>query len=134
MGIIFKQSLKNSFIIYLGFLVGAVNVLFFYPRFLKEEYYGLVVYLLSASNLIMPLAAFGVHHTVVKFFSSYKTKEQKDKFLSIIIFLPLLVAIPLGFFWNEIQNWILEKIPTKNKVRRVNPTVAIINSQIRPKL
>ena len=116
MGIIFKQSLKNSFIIYLGFLVGAVNVLFFYPRFLKEEYYGLVVYLLSASNLIMPLAAFGIHHTVVKFFSSYKTKKQKDKFLSFIIFLPLLVSIPLGYFWNEIQNWILERLPNENRI------------------
>ncbi|MCH3882443.1 MULTISPECIES: lipopolysaccharide biosynthesis protein [Tenacibaculum] len=116
MGIILKQSLKNSLIIYLGFIVGGINVIVLYPQILKSEFYGLVVYLLSASNLIMPLAAFGIHNTIVKFYSSYSEKEQQDRFLSIAIILPLFIAIPLGFFWNEIQNWILTKLPTENKI------------------
>ncbi|MCH3885762.1 hypothetical protein [Tenacibaculum aquimarinum] len=98
MGIILKQSLKNSLIIYLGFIVGGINVIVLYPQILKSEFYGLVVYLLSASNLIMPLAAFGIHNTIVKFYSSYSEKEQQDRFLSIAIILPLFIAIPLGFF------------------------------------
>ncbi|TVZ55718.1 O-antigen/teichoic acid export membrane protein [Lutibacter sp. Hel_I_33_5] len=116
MGIIFKQSFKNSLIIYIAFIVGGINTLFFYPRILESEYYGLVAYLLSASNLIMPITALGVHYTIVKFFSSYKTKEEKDRFLSIIIFFPLVIAIPLGYFWDYMHTWIMSKITPENQI------------------
>ena len=101
MGIIFKQSLKNTLFIYLGFAVGGINTLFLYTRFLEDEYYGLVTFLLSTSNLLMPLIALGVHHTIVKFFSSYFTKVEKDRFLSSVLFLPILIAIPIAYFGNH---------------------------------
>ncbi|HAO15007.1 MAG TPA: sugar isomerase, partial [Tenacibaculum sp.] len=70
MGIIFKQSLKNTVIIYLGFLIGGINTIFLYARFLKEDYYGLVTFVLSSSNLIMPLIVLGTHNTIIKYFTS----------------------------------------------------------------
>ena len=100
MGIVLKQSFKNTLFIYLGFAFGGINTLFLYTRFLEDEYYGLVTFLLATSNLLMPLIALGIHHTIVKFFSSYFTKVEKDKFLSSVLFLPLLIAIPMGFFGN----------------------------------
>ena len=100
MGIIFKQSLKNTFFIYLGFAFGGINTLFLYTRFLDDEYYGLVTFLLSTSNLLMPLIALGIHHTIIKFFSSYLTKVEKDRFLTSVLFLPFLVAIPIAYFVN----------------------------------
>ena len=116
MGIIFKQSFKNSLIIYLSFLIGGINTLYFYPDFLQKEYYGLVIYLLSASNLIMPVTALGVHFTIVKFYSSYKSKEQRDRFLSVILFFPLIIAIPLGYFWDHIHHWILSNLTEENQI------------------
>lgn len=116
MGIVFRQSFKNTLIIYLGFLIGGINTIFLYTRFLKSEYYGLVSYVLSASNLIMPLTALGVHFTIVKFFSGYTSKEQKDRFLSMVIFLPLFIAIPIGFLWNYIHEWIVNVVSEKNKM------------------
>ena len=100
MGIVLKQSFKNTLFIYLGFAFGGVNTLFLYTRFLQDEYYGLVTFLLSTSNLLMPLIALGIHHTIVKFFSSYFTKTEKDRFLSSILFLPLFIAIPIAYFGN----------------------------------
>ena len=44
MGIVFNQSYKNIIIIAFALLIGGVNTLYFYPVFLKEQYYGLVVY------------------------------------------------------------------------------------------
>lgn len=96
MGIILKQSAKNLLTTYVGFGIGAINTLFLYTNFLEKEYYGLVSFLLSAANLIWPLMAFGVHNTLVKFYSSYKTREEKDKLLSMVILMPLLIAIILG--------------------------------------
>ena len=115
MGIVLKQSFKNTLFIYLGFVFGGINTLVLYTRFLEDEYYGLVTYLLATSNILMPLIALGIHHTIVKFFSSYFTKADKDKFLSSVLFLPLLVAIPMGFlgnlFYEQIGNYLSEENP-----------------------
>ncbi|CAL2104327.1 Membrane protein involved in the export of O-antigen and teichoic acid [Tenacibaculum sp. 190130A14a] len=110
MGIIFKQSLKNTFIIYLGFLIGGINTLILYDRFLTSEYYGLAQYIFAASNIITPLIAFGVHFSIIKFFSAYKTKKQRDKFLSSFLFVPLLIALPIGFFWDYFHNLIMSYV------------------------
>lgn len=96
MGIIIKQSVKNLVTTYIGFGIGAVNTLFLYTNFLEQEYYGLVSFLLSAANLIWPLMAFGVHNTLVKFYSSYQTREEKDRLLSLVLLMPLLIALVLG--------------------------------------
>lgn len=110
MGIVLKQSFKNTIFIYLGFVIGGINTLFLYTRFLEDEYYGLVTFLLSTSNILMPLIALGVHHTIIKFYSSYFTKVEQDKFLTSVLFLPLLVAIPMGYvgnlFYEEISNYL----------------------------
>lgn len=96
MGIIINQSAKNLTTTYLGFGIGAINTLFLYTNFLTPEYYGLVGFLLSAANLIWPLMAFGVHNTLVKFYSSYDSETEKDKLLSIILLLPLGISFILG--------------------------------------
>lgn len=115
MGIVLKQSFKNTIFIYLGFFIGGINTLFLYTRFLEDEYYGLVTFLLSTSNIIMPLIALGIHHTIIKFYSSYFSKIEKDRFLSSVLFLPLLVAIPMGYvgtiFYEEISNYLSVENP-----------------------
>ncbi len=96
MGIIINQSVKNLVTTYAGFGIGAVNTLFLYTNFLEQEYYGLVSFLLSAANLIWPLMAFGVHNTLVKFYSSYKTNKERDKLLTMVLFMPLVISLILG--------------------------------------
>ncbi|MCL7763215.1 oligosaccharide flippase family protein [Polaribacter sp. Z014] len=116
MGIILKQSFKNTLFIYLGFAFGGINTLFLYTRFLEDEYYGLVTFLLSTSNLLMPLIALGIHHTIVKFFSSYFTKVEKDRFLSSVLFLPLLIAIPIAFLGNHFYQEIGDYLSIENPI------------------
>jgi O-antigen/teichoic acid export membrane protein len=114
LGIVLKQSLKNTIIIYLGFLIGGINTIVLYSRFLKDEYYGLATYVFSASNLLMPIMALGVQFTIVKFFTAYKTKKEKDSFLSSVLFLPLLIALPIGFCWDVFHNLIMSYISKSN--------------------
>ena len=82
MGIVFKQSLKNTLITYLGFGIGAVNHLFLFTRFLTAEYFGLVTVILSASAVLMPIMAFGVPNTLVKYYTSFKDSKQLNAFLT----------------------------------------------------
>ena len=114
MGIVLRQSLKNTIIIYLGFLIGGMNTIFLYSRFLKDEYYGLAMYVFSASNLLMPIMALGIQFTIIKFFVTYKTKKEKDSFLSSVLFLPLLIALPVGFCWDFFHNLIMDYISKSN--------------------
>ncbi|MDO6598012.1 oligosaccharide flippase family protein [Oceanihabitans sp. 2_MG-2023] len=110
MGIVASQSIKNTIVTYLGFGVGAINTLFLYTAFLSPEHYGLVIYVLSTANLMMPLLIFGVNNTLIKFYSSYKTKKLQNSFLTFMLFLPLLFVIPAGLlgslFYETIANWL----------------------------
>ena len=96
MGIIINQSIKNMVTTYIGFGIGAVNTLFLFTYFLKQEYYGLVSFLLSAANLIWPFLVFGVHSTLIKFFTSYKTRGERDRLLNLVLVIPLFVGVIIG--------------------------------------
>ena len=115
MGIVINQSIKNTIITYIGFGIGAANALFMYPHFLGETFYGLTGYILSSANIIFPLMAFGVHNTLVKFFSQYKTEKEKGEFLTFVMILPLLVLIPIciigTFFYDDIASFFSRKNP-----------------------
>lgn len=105
MGIVVNQSIRNTIITYIGFVIGAANALFMYTNFLGKTYYGLTAFLLSSANIMMPLMAFGVHNTLVKFYAGYKTEEEKSQFLTFMLLLPLLLVVPFAiigyfFYWN----------------------------------
>ena len=64
----------------------------------------------------MPITAFGVQYTIVKFYSSYESKIERDKFLNLALILPLLIAIPLGFLGNVFYEQISLLLSEKNAV------------------
>ena len=132
MGIVFRQSLSNTIIIYIAFAIGGINALFLYTYFLTDEYYGLITFLLSTANLLMPLTAFGVQYAIVKFYSSYKTEDEKDRFLSSALLLPLFIVIPIGFFGNlfyeQISSWLSIKNPVVKEYTSIIYIVAILTA------
>ncbi len=104
MGIVLNQSFKNTISTYVGFGIGAINTLFLYTNFLTDEYYGLVAFVLSAANIMMPFMAFGVHNAIIKYYSTFKTKNSINSFLTLMLFLPFVFIIPamiIGFLSYE---------------------------------
>ena len=116
MGIVINQSIKNTVITYIGFAIGAANTLFMYPHFLGEKYYGLTGYILSSANVIFPLLAFGVHNTLIKFFTHYKTNQEKSSFLTFVLVLPLLLIIPILLFGTFFYDGIASLLSRKNPI------------------
>lgn len=116
MGIVINQSIKNTIITYIGFVIGAANTLFMYPHFLGETYYGLTGYILSSANVIMPLMAFGVHNTLVKFFSQYTTEKEKGQFLSFVVLLPFLFLIPMMVIGTLSYEYIARFLSRENPI------------------
>ena len=109
---------------YIGFGIGAVNTLFLFTYFLKQEYYGLVSFLLSAANLIWPFLVFGVHSTLIKFFTSYKTRGDRDRLLNLVLIIPLVVGILIGLTGLVFYNYLLEYFSGENDL--VQPYVWMI--------
>ena len=58
----------------------------------------------------------GTQHTIIKFYSSFDHKNERDSFLSTIVFIPLIIIIPIStlnkkdilFLKNKIRELILE--------------------------
>ena len=95
MGVVFKQSLNNTLITYLGFGIGALNHLFLFTRFLTPEYFGLVTVILSAATVLMSIMAFGVPNTLIKYYSAFKGSNEVNGFLTLMLFLPFLLILPI---------------------------------------
>lgn len=116
MGIVAKQSFYNVLSVILAFGIGAVNTIIFYPRFMGEALYGIVLILLAQSNILQPIFSFGLQHTVIKYFSAQKSQKEKDKLLLFSLFIPLLIILPTGilFFYN--YQAIGDYLSTKNSL------------------
>ena len=114
MGIVLKQSFKNTIILIIGFAIGGVNALFLYTKFLKDEYYGLIIFLLSTAVLVLPLLVYGMQHAVVKYFSSYNTKKEQDQLLTWSLILPLFIIIPVAFLGSLFYDYISQSLSVKN--------------------
>ncbi|MFH4965301.1 oligosaccharide flippase family protein [Gaetbulibacter sp. M235] len=115
MGVVVSQSIKNTVTTYLGFGIGAINVLFLFTNFISDTYFGLITFMLSTANIMMPLMAFGTNNTLIKFYSIFKTRQSQNSFLTLMLFLPLVIIIPLGLIghlsFEVISNWISQTNP-----------------------
>lgn len=116
MGIVLNQSFKNTIITYIGFGIGAINTLYLYPVFLGKVFYGLTNYVTSCANVIMPLFAIGMQNTLVKFYSQYKTEEERSRFLSFTVIFPLLLIIPILLIGLVFYDQILFFVSKKNAI------------------
>jgi len=129
MGIVINQSIKNTIITYFGFGIGAINALFLYTIFLGKMHYGIVAFVLSAANITMPLMAFGVQNTLIRFYSKYNSEEERDNFLSLMLLLPLILILPtvvfLYFFYPQITYFILNENPNVAPFLWLIPLVGI---------
>lgn len=96
MGVVLRQSLLNTVLTYLGFLLGALNYMVLYIRFLSEAYFGLVGVILSTAALLTPIMSFGIPNTLIKFYSGLDSTSDKNRLLTYCFLLPLLVVLPLA--------------------------------------
>ena len=95
MGVVAKQSFYNILSVVLAFGIGAINTVVFYPRFMGEELYGIILILLAESNIFQPIFSFGLQHAVIKYFSAASSKKEQDK---LLLFSLLILSFKKRFF------------------------------------
>ena len=115
MGIVLKQSATNTVMTFIGFAIGAVNALFMYTHFLGEDYYGLTAFLLSSANIVMPLMAFGIQNTLVKFYAEHESEDDKSRFLNFVLVLPMVLIVPIFIilfgFYDSLASLVSQENP-----------------------
>tara|TARA_R110002049_G_scaffold306635_1_gene505450 strand:+ start:26830 stop:28299 length:1470 start_codon:yes stop_codon:yes gene_type:complete len=116
MGVVLSQSIKNTIANYLGIVVGAINVLFLFTNFLSDAYFGLITFIFSTAYIMMPLMAFGTQNTIIKYYSNYKTRQSQNSFLTLMLFLPLVIIIPFGLIGYLAFDFISNALSIKNPI------------------
>lgn len=132
MSIVVKQSFFNLITIGIAFIIGAVNTLYLYPTFLGSKLQGLVIALLAISNLIQPFLSFGTQHAVIRFYSRYKSKKEKDAVLTLSLIIPFIITIiviPIFYFYYEqIKNVLFQSENALSKYAYVILFIAVSTS------
>ena len=113
MGIVVRQSFLNLITIGVAFLIGAINTLYLYPTFLGSKFQGLVIALLAISNLIQPFISFGTQHAVIRYYSKYTKKSDKDGLLTISVIIPLVIIL-LSLNLSSLQNGLFLNLRSLN--------------------
>ena len=95
MGVIFRQSLLTTIILYLGAVIGYLNVLYLFPKFLTFEQMGTIRTIQDMALLLSPIAQFGFTASYLKFSPSFASDRQKSKGFLGFMFLASMVSFVL---------------------------------------
>ena len=132
MGIVVRQSFLNLISIGIAFLIGAVNTLYLYPTFLGSKLQGLIIALLAISNLLQPFISFGTQHAVIRYYSKYNKKTDKDGLLTLSIIIPFVIVIlfvPIFFtYYDQIRLYLFQSDQSLSKYAYVILFIAVSTS------
>lgn len=91
MGIVIRQSIKSSVVTYIGVIIGTVNVLFLYNKFLSPQQLGLYTSLIGFPQVFAAFSNLGTPHVGVRFFSRFSDPDkQHNGFLGYLLLAPLV--------------------------------------------
>lgn len=101
MGVIQRQSIKQSLVTYLGIIIGAVSTLFIYPQ-LELEQAGEIQFIIGLVTFLVPFIGIGLPSVAIHFFPYFKeSKEKRGRFLfviSLMTFISLTIFSLLTYF------------------------------------
>ncbi len=101
MGLVIRQSIITTIISYLGVVIGYINLLYLYPKFLSPEEVGLFRTIQDAAILLSPFAQFGLASGIFRYYPQF-VKDQKTagSFISLMM---LLSVVGFGIFFLVFQ-------------------------------
>jgi len=94
MGIVKKQGVFSSLLLYIGFGLGALNAMYFFPNFFTKEQFGLTRLLYTIALTFANLSLLGLGQSMIRFFPFYRDRLEKNN--NDLLFLSLTIAT-IGF-------------------------------------
>lgn len=95
MATIRKQSIYSSIYIYAGFAFGAINVLYFFPKFFTPEQFGLTRILMDIALIFSTLCTAGMIPIALKFspFYQHHLKKEKNDLFTLTFIIALIACV-----------------------------------------
>lgn len=101
MGLVIRQSIITTIISYLGVVIGYINLLYLYPKFLSLEEVGLFRTIQDAAILLSPFAQFGLASGIFRYYPQFvKDQKTSGSFISLML---LLSVIGFSIFFLVFQ-------------------------------
>lgn len=119
MGIVIRQSLQSTVVAYLGVILGAINVMWLFPRYLEPNEFGVTRLIQDVGISFAVFAQIGTSSLSDRFFPLFKNDQKSHNgFVIMLLLYPLigfaLFSGVLSLFKQQwLDNW-QEKAPTIN--------------------
>lgn len=116
MGIVARQSIITSMISYIGIVVGYLNLVYLYPKFLELEQVGLLRTIQDAAILMVPLASLGIPQIISRYHPRYaEATGRYAGFLGLLLITAatgfLIVSLIFSFSKDFLFSSFQEKAP-----------------------
>lgn len=116
MGVIQKQSIQSTFIIVLGFVIGAFNLIILAPKVLTAKELGLTRIITDAGITLATMCTLGVIPVINKFFPFYKgfLKPKKNDLPFITLIICMIGFVIMCFAGYEAKDFIVRKFSERS--------------------
>ncbi|MBX2965968.1 MAG: polysaccharide biosynthesis C-terminal domain-containing protein [Cyclobacteriaceae bacterium] len=105
MGIVIRQSFFTTVISYAGIVLGYINVLYLYPRFLELEQIGLLRTILDFAILMAFFAQAGLATSIIRFYPRFvKDIANSQGFINLVLLISTgsyLIFLAVYFLFEE---------------------------------
>lgn len=108
MGIVIRQSLKGTFVNYIGVLLGIFVQMYICTKYLDPEVIGLTKVIYEVALLGSSFALLGSNNSAMRFFPYFRSKEKHDHgFFFYYVSLPIIGSLIVGFLYFLLQKPII---------------------------
>lgn len=95
-GVVKRQGITNTVLVYIGTLVGAVSLLFVQPIYLTKDELGLTRLILSLATVLSSLLSFGISSVTVRYLPRVFDQERGHRGFFGFMMLYVTVSVTLG--------------------------------------
>ena len=107
MGIVFRQSAKNSIVVVLGAILGAL-IIWLSTTYLTKPQLGFTRVFTNYAVVLSQILLLGLNNTLAVYIHRYASDERKKKSLiTVCLVSPLVIAVVFSIAYIALRSWIL---------------------------
>ncbi len=105
MGVIQRQGLSSSILMYVGMFLGFIISVLLFPKILGPEVYGYCQWMMFVVSILSVLSMFGLNTITVRFFPFFRNRDEQHggylAFLLLATGMGLTIVVSLIFLFRE---------------------------------
>lgn len=108
MGVILRQTLKTTSVIYVASIIGLINRLYLLPKYLSPSEIGFLDNFIYISTIVGSLSMLGSHSVIIKFSQKFKNKLKYDVLLAYVFIVSIIGYLFISLMFYTLKNNVLD--------------------------